>query len=320
MRDLGHRMWAHHARTRPRNGTPGPRPSSISPDLGDYAVIESSLDGRDRATPPPCPARSRCPSDGDGPDRRAPCMPSRRVRATCRAGATTCSGWWTSAATATSSWRATSTPPSIHMAGLGSRGGHPRPLHGCRRRRPATARVGTWSAIRSAAARHAPIDHVMAYVAAGSATGARSCCARSTSPGRDHRPLIVAATSRPADPARARPTRARDWTHEHEPASTGDTIRTTDRRAAPPTSTNRRPRPCGEGFLDTDLRPGGPSAPDRAPPARPQASFAAAAPRRRSRRAFPGTRLVIPAGELKQRSNDTDYPFRAHSAFSHLTG
>ena len=28
----------------------------------------------------------------------------------------------------------------------------------------------------------------------------------------------------------------------------------------------------------------------------------------------------MPAGELKQRSNDTDYPFRAHSAFSHLTG
>ncbi|OZB79961.1 MAG: Xaa-Pro aminopeptidase, partial [Microbacterium sp. 14-71-5] len=36
--------------------------------------------------------------------------------------------------------------------------------------------------------------------------------------------------------------------------------------------------------------------------------------------AFPGKRLVIPAGSLKQRSNDTDYPFRAHSAFAHLTG
>lgn len=29
---------------------------------------------------------------------------------------------------------------------------------------------------------------------------------------------------------------------------------------------------------------------------------------------------MIPAGSLKQRSNDTDYPFRAHSAFAHLTG
>lgn len=35
---------------------------------------------------------------------------------------------------------------------------------------------------------------------------------------------------------------------------------------------------------------------------------------------FAGQRLIIPAGEYKQRSNDTDYPFRAHSAFSHLTG
>ena len=30
--------------------------------------------------------------------------------------------------------------------------------------------------------------------------------------------------------------------------------------------------------------------------------------------------LIIPAGAPKQRSNDTDYPFRPHSAFSHLTG
>jgi len=35
---------------------------------------------------------------------------------------------------------------------------------------------------------------------------------------------------------------------------------------------------------------------------------------------FPGERLVIPAGGLKVRSNDTDYRFRPHSAFAHLTG
>jgi len=35
---------------------------------------------------------------------------------------------------------------------------------------------------------------------------------------------------------------------------------------------------------------------------------------------FPGDRLVIPAGELKTRSNDTDYRYRPHSAFAHLTG
>ena len=35
---------------------------------------------------------------------------------------------------------------------------------------------------------------------------------------------------------------------------------------------------------------------------------------------FPGTTLVIPAGGVKVRSNDTDYPYRAHTAFSYLTG
>ncbi|MBF0671589.1 MAG: aminopeptidase P family protein [Salinibacterium sp.] len=33
-----------------------------------------------------------------------------------------------------------------------------------------------------------------------------------------------------------------------------------------------------------------------------------------------GRRLIVPAGAAKVRSNDTDYPYRAHSAFAHLTG
>ena len=37
-------------------------------------------------------------------------------------------------------------------------------------------------------------------------------------------------------------------------------------------------------------------------------------------KAFKGKVIVIAAGDAKQRSNDTDYRFRAHSAFSHLTG
>ena len=36
--------------------------------------------------------------------------------------------------------------------------------------------------------------------------------------------------------------------------------------------------------------------------------------------AYEGDRLVIPAGGLKVRSNDTDYVFRPHTAFVHLTG
>ncbi len=35
---------------------------------------------------------------------------------------------------------------------------------------------------------------------------------------------------------------------------------------------------------------------------------------------FPGERLVVPAGGLRVRSNDTDFRFRPHSAFAHLTG
>ncbi|MBB4931594.1 Xaa-Pro aminopeptidase [Lipingzhangella halophila] len=35
---------------------------------------------------------------------------------------------------------------------------------------------------------------------------------------------------------------------------------------------------------------------------------------------FPGERLVIPAGQLKTRSNDTEYPFRPSSDYVYLTG
>jgi len=52
--------------------------------------------------------------------------------------------------------------------------------------------------------------------------------------------------------------------------------------------------------------------------------LAAAAPARQRRdrvsAQFPGERLVIPAGGLKVRANDTDYRFRPNSAFAHLTG
>ncbi|AUG78413.1 Xaa-Pro aminopeptidase [Kitasatospora sp. MMS16-BH015] len=36
--------------------------------------------------------------------------------------------------------------------------------------------------------------------------------------------------------------------------------------------------------------------------------------------AFPGERLVVPAGNLRTRSNDTEYSFRAASEYVHLTG
>jgi Xaa-Pro aminopeptidase len=55
-------------------------------------------------------------------------------------------------------------------------------------------------------------------------------------------------------------------------------------------------------------------------PAELSAAPYAAKRRRLISSAFPGDRLVIPAGGLKVRSNDTDHRFRAHSAFAHLTG
>lgn len=55
------------------------------------------------------------------------------------------------------------------------------------------------------------------------------------------------------------------------------------------------------------------------PPELPAASFT---PGRRTAltAAFPGTTLVLPAGGLKQRANDTDYRFRPHTAFAYYTG
>jgi Xaa-Pro aminopeptidase len=56
------------------------------------------------------------------------------------------------------------------------------------------------------------------------------------------------------------------------------------------------------------------------PPPRLESAGPAAARRQRVSRELPGERLVIPAGVLRVRSNDTDYRFRPHSAFAHLTG
>jgi Xaa-Pro aminopeptidase len=55
-------------------------------------------------------------------------------------------------------------------------------------------------------------------------------------------------------------------------------------------------------------------------PAQLPASRAAVARRAALSARFPGDRLVIPAGGYKVRSNDTDFRFRPHSAFAHLTG
>lgn len=101
--------------------------------------------------------------------------------------------------------------------------------------------------------------------------------------------------------------------------STGerDTIAEPTTETAENSTTNRK-QPFPQGFLDT-ISSGWAERPETLPAPRSQAPFAA---QRRAAvsAAFPGKRLVFPAGSLKQRSNDTDYVFRAHSAFAHLTG
>ncbi len=97
-----------------------------------------------------------------------------------------------------------------------------------------------------------------------------------------------------------------------------DTIAEPSVEAPVENSTTNRKQPFPKGFLDT-ISTGWAERPESIPAPRAQAEFAAAR-RAKVSAAFPGKRLVIPAGSLKQRSNDTDYPFRAHSAFAHLTG
>jgi Xaa-Pro aminopeptidase len=61
-------------------------------------------------------------------------------------------------------------------------------------------------------------------------------------------------------------------------------------------------------------------APKMAHPARPNVAGFAADRRARLSAAYPGQPIVVGAGALKPRANDTDYGFRADSAFTWLTG
>lgn len=80
---------------------------------------------------------------------------------------------------------------------------------------------------------------------------------------------------------------------------------------------NRSLRPTSPAFRELIARGW-----DERPPAPPRAEVAPWAAGRRAMlsQLFPGDRLVVPAGTLKVRSNDTDHRFRPHAAFTHLTG
>ncbi|MFF5791458.1 aminopeptidase P family protein [Paeniglutamicibacter sp. NPDC012692] len=81
---------------------------------------------------------------------------------------------------------------------------------------------------------------------------------------------------------------------------------------------NRSQRPSSEAFKTFMASSWAPDT-SELPGADEVAPYAAARRAAVSAR-FPGERLVIPAGPLKVRSNDTDYRFRPHSGFAHLTG
>jgi Xaa-Pro aminopeptidase len=87
---------------------------------------------------------------------------------------------------------------------------------------------------------------------------------------------------------------------------------------APRATSNRSTTPVSETFKDY-ISGNWAERPDVDSKPREQAPYAAARRAALSQK-FSGKRLIVPAGAVKVRSNDTDYAYRAHSAFSHLTG
>ena len=88
--------------------------------------------------------------------------------------------------------------------------------------------------------------------------------------------------------------------------------------SSPPPRENRSTTPISEAFRDfiqtgwTDFR---------SEPASPLPHVPLVQARREAvSAAFAGVTLIIPAGSTKVRSNDTDYPYRPHTAFAYLTG
>ncbi len=91
-----------------------------------------------------------------------------------------------------------------------------------------------------------------------------------------------------------------------------------DTSSPSPATTNRSTLPTSTTFTDY-ISSNWAEVEELLPEPREQATFAAA--RRLAISALhPGARLVIAAGDLATRSNDTEYPYSSHSAFAHLTG
>lgn len=182
MRDLGHRMWVHNARY------PGWDARSttilISPDLGDYSVIESSEDGSSNTST--VPSAVAMPVDGKGPIVVAVHVVAPRqaemddwrddlqwVADQCAEDDVIMAG----------DFNAT----IDHMSGFGTKGGT---LGRCTDAAAATGNgaVGTWASSVPPLL-GAPIDHVMTS-SGWHATGSVVITSLDDS-GSDHRPLVV---------------------------------------------------------------------------------------------------------------------------------
>ena len=105
---------------------------------------------------------------------------------------------------------------------------------------------------------------------------------------------------------------SKDLSHHGEPVEEPQSQPLEDR------GSNRSQRPSSAAFrefMSSSWAPRSGPAPERH-----EAADHAADRRTRLGAQLPGQTLVLPAGSLKTRSNDTDYAFRPHAAFAHLTG
>jgi endonuclease/exonuclease/phosphatase (EEP) superfamily protein YafD len=177
-------MWAHHAEDPSTEWDAGSTTLLISPELGDYAVIESSIDGTSNTST--VPSAVAMPTNGDGPivvaaHAVAP-RPSymQEWRDDLQWLADQCG---TASVIMAGDFNAT----VDHMTGLGVDGGD---LGLCRDTAVATGNgaVGTWSAAMPALL-GTPIDHVMTS-SHWEPTGSLVLRSMDDS-GSDHRPFIV---------------------------------------------------------------------------------------------------------------------------------
>ncbi len=184
MRDLGHPMWAHYTDYPSTQWDAGSTTLLISPELGDYAVIESSLDGSSNTST--VPSAVAMPTTGDGPIVVAAhaVAPRQSYMQYWRADLQ----WLADQCVDDNVIMAGDFNATIdHMSNLGVDGGT---LGRCRDGAVETGNggVGTWTTEIPALV-GAPIDHVMAS-SHWKPTG--SLVLRSMdSSGSDHRPLIV---------------------------------------------------------------------------------------------------------------------------------